>query len=224
MKSKEVEEFVLRNIPNFHVNGSGWTELISKMLFELGIAGWDLTSVVGGKEKFGELRCYITHENKELESRAKSIVKKYAEIASKTCEQCGCTAIKRIDKDTQWESTLCKKCYFKRAIEREQRSFKESDYFDLSECKVCGYFALSDNYCVFCRSIPYSSDKSIYKPAEYFKSEDDYIKERQIKLFLDEDNELELSKSTKHFNKSDSHQIIFTLHDLEQFIKKQKDD
>lgn len=219
MNSNDIDKFIERNVQNFRLNGTGWNDIVRRMLFEFGIAGWDLNSMVGGKEKFGELRCYLVHEDKELEEKAKKIVRKYAEIAEKTCEQCGCTARKRFDRQTQCESTLCKGCYFKSVLKANKNSLEKTGNSNLSECKICGYIAVAEDHCGFCNNNTFLSNSSTYRPAEHFKTEEEYIKECQVEVFLDEENEIELSKKTKHFRKSDSHQIVFSLEDLERYFR-----
>lgn len=224
MNSNTIEAFIKRNISNFKLNGPGWNDLIEKMLFEFCIAGWDINSIVGGKEKFGALRCYIALEDKDLEQKITNIVRKYAAIAKTTCEQCGSAARKRVDRKTHWESTLCKKCYFKNELQDKHDLPGKIDEAGLSECKICGYFAVADSWCGFCNHFSYLSDCKIYRPSAYYSTEEEYVKECQIEIFLDEGNEIELNKKIKHFRKSHTHHIRFSSEDLERFINDQKEE
>lgn len=226
MNSLVIEEFVKKNIANFRLNGPGWVDLIEKMLFEFCIAGWDLHKAVGGKEKFGGLRCYNYLEagDADLEKKIKKIIDKYSAIAAKTCEQCGGTAQKRVRKNDQWESTLCKQCYLKSESQTAGNPREQARSTEFSECKICGHFAVSDDRCHFCRNTPYSSDSSIFRPADYYENEEDYIKECQIEAFLDEEDQIELSRKTKSFRRSDAHEVIFTIEDLERYIENRREE
>lgn len=212
MYSKDIEKFIEKNLSNFQLNGKGWNDLIRKMLFEFCIAGWDINKEVHGKEKFGGLRCYIILEDKDLEKKIQEIVKYYMCLSGETCEKCGGSGKERLE--NEWISTLCKKCFLEKAnnIYLKKRS-------NLDECKICGYFALTEDICKFCGKSDYNTTSKIYNPKEYYESEIEYIKECQIEILLDEDDEIEFSKRTKGYSKSESLQILFTFEELKEYRK-----
>lgn len=219
MYQKDIDEFIEKNISNFQLNGTGWTGLVRKMLFEFCIAGWDLSVPVGGKEKFGGLRCYISLEDKALEERILRIVAKYAVLSGATCEQCGEAGKQRVDKVTRHEQTLCRKCYLSQAS-----AFPANKPPDLLTCMICGYVAVHDSMCDFCHSATYYTGSKIYRPSQYYSSEADYIKERQIEVYLDMDDEIALSRKTKNYLLSSEHQIIFNSAELEKFLIEQSEE
>lgn len=106
MKSTDIENFIETNLKNFSLNGSGWHEIIRKMLFEFCISGYDMTQTVGGKEKFGELRCHFHRTgNNEIDQRINNISYDYCELSKHTCELCGNPGKHR--SINYWEHTLC---------------------------------------------------------------------------------------------------------------------
>lgn len=222
IRSDDIEKFIKQNLPNFSVNGTGWNELIQKMLFEFCIAGWDTGRNVGGKEKFGELRCSVILEDKNLEKKIKDIIDKYAAIAAITCEQCASPARLRVDQKTNWHSTLCKECYFKQQIQTNNYALSKEDKARLRECKICGYIAILDSSCRFCHNAEYLAEGS-FAPSKYYASEEEYVKVCQMEMYLDEDNEIELSKKVSNFSKSPSHCVIFSIDDLCHYNESRKD-
>ncbi|MEZ0006169.1 hypothetical protein ABH942_001532 [Flavobacterium sp. 28YEA47A] len=217
MYSRDIDYFVQRNLLNFKLNGKGWHDLIKKMLFEFCIAGWDINNDVSGKEKYGTLRCYIVLDNKDLEQKIKTIVQAYAHLSGKTCEKCGANGKER--NTNGWTSILCKNCYLE---ETKSISLKKEN--NLEECKICGYFSLEEGKCKFCGNVDYNTNDTIYSPKKYFKSEIEYIKECQIEIFLDKEDEIEVSKRTKGYSKSQSHQILFTFEELDTYRKSNQDE
>jgi hypothetical protein len=217
MHSKDIDNFVQKNLSNFRLNGKGWHDLIKKMLFEFCIVGWNINNDVHGKEKFGILRCYISLDDKDLESKIKSIVQTYTYLSSKTCEKCGANGKER-NKDG-WTSTLCKNCY----LDETNNVFLKKKS-NLEECRICGHFALEEDRCKFCGNVDYNTKDELFSPKEYFESEIEYMKERQIEIFLDEDDEIEFSKRTKGYSKSESHQILFTFEELNTYRELNKDE
>ncbi|MDR2238026.1 MAG: hypothetical protein LBE92_18035 [Chryseobacterium sp.] len=105
MNQEDISRFAERNLKNFSVNSTGWYDLIRKMLFEFAVGGWNMENDVFGKEKFGELRCYIHSENRELDAVIKKIVDKYSALSVKTCEICGNEGKMRTI--GSWQTTLC---------------------------------------------------------------------------------------------------------------------
>ena len=157
MRSTEIEKFINKNILNFHKNGSGWNSLISNMLFEFCIAGWNVNDKVGGKEKFGGLRCDISCENQDLKKEIDKIIKKYQLIASKTCEYCG--NLGKLRAENQWEFTACKQCYLNK-VNSFYRNLTTSNPL---ECKSCGYFGVEDSLCLFCFNEVYNSKNELFE-------------------------------------------------------------
>jgi hypothetical protein len=217
MYSKNIDNFVQKNLSNFQLNGKGWHDLIKKMLFEFCIAGWDINNDVYGKEKYGGLRCYILLDNKDLEQTIKRIVQTYTILSAKTCEKCGANGKER--DINGWTSTLCKSCYL-----GDTNTINTKKQSNLQECKICGYFSCEEGKCKFCRNDDYNINYEFHSPKEYFDTEIEYIKEKQIKVFLDEDDEIELSKRTKMYSKSETHQILFTHEELDTYRKLNHDE
>lgn len=210
MKSTDIEKFVNKNISNFHINGSGWKRLISDMLFEFCIAGWNVNNIVGGKEKFGGLRCNVICDDQNLERNIHKIIQKYQLIASKTCEYCGNPG--KLRAANQWEFTACKQCYLNKGS-----FYSNLSILNPSECKSCGYFAIEDGRCMFCFNEVYDSENEFL---EFYKSEKEYLIETQIEIFIDLDNDIELAKKIRPFKKSENHEIVFTIEDLKNYIQR----
>jgi len=229
MQYKTIQQFINQNISNFHVNGEGWDTLIRNMLFEFCIAGWDVSKVVGGKEKFGGLRCYIELEDKELEQKIRPIVHKYMQLAGKTCEQCGHPGKLRENKDEYANRTLCKQCYIEQELtyatpkksEGSKLGFGKQEAPLLELCQICGHYAVEHEKCGFCNNVVYAAANTVYLPKDYYATEEAYIKEEQIRLFLDEDDSIALSYQTNNYPRSDDHQILFTHEDLNRYLPTQ---
>ncbi|REC61568.1 hypothetical protein DRF65_15410 [Chryseobacterium pennae] len=105
MRQEDISHFIERNLKNFSVNSTGWNDLIGKMLTELAVAGWNMEHDVFGKEKFGELRCYMYSENEKLNAALKKITDKYLGLSQKVCEICGHDG--KIRTVGSWQTTLC---------------------------------------------------------------------------------------------------------------------
>jgi hypothetical protein len=105
MDQEDISHFIERNLKNFSVNSTGWNDLIGKMLSELIAAGWNMEHDVFGKEKFGELRCYMYSEHEGLNTALKKITDKYSELSRETCEICGNEGKMRTV--GSWQTTLC---------------------------------------------------------------------------------------------------------------------
>lgn len=112
MNKSDAIAFADENLKNFAIR-KGWHKLVHDMLIEYYEAGWNPAIKVGGKEKFGGLRCYSRSGNAETDQKINAIVRKYARLSGKTCELCGKEAKHRYVGN--WEETLCfdhyKACY-----------------------------------------------------------------------------------------------------------------
>lgn len=210
MNSNDIESFIASNLPNFRINGKGWHDLIKKMLFEFCIAGWDQEIPVYGKEKFGGLRCYIAVDDEVLKRNIALIIQRYAQMAGCTCEQCGANGKERVI--NQWFSTLCKTCYWEK--NKVTENLKHATF---EPCKICGYIAADNGNCNYCNNDDYFNNTGLFKPQSFFENEIDYIKECQIEIFLDEEDDIALEKLRDRFKKAPNHQILFRLEDLNQY-------
>lgn len=105
MKQEEINSFIENNLKNFSVNSTGWNKMISQMLFEFAIGGWNMQHAVFGKEKFGELHCAIFSEDEQLNVILRNITDKYSKLSGKTCEICGSEGKMRTI--GSWQTTLC---------------------------------------------------------------------------------------------------------------------
>ena len=74
------------------------------------------------KEKFGELRVYVTHSNEEI----RNIIDKYTKLSRTTCIQCGAPATKVT---TDWISPYCDKCVPKRMNGKEWDNVSLEEYW-----------------------------------------------------------------------------------------------
>lgn len=86
--------------------GDGWLPFIMNLIVELIDNGWN-GEIFQVKEKFGSLRFYTN----ELSQNCHDIIRKYEDISSKTCEECG-----KDGKPTtgDWINILCDKCRSKK--------------------------------------------------------------------------------------------------------------
>lgn len=105
MKQEDIDRFIERNLKNFSVNSTGWKELISQMLFEVAIGGWNIKNDVFGKEQLGKLRCIMYSEDENLNAILRKITNKYSILSARTCEICGSEGKMRTI--GSWETTLC---------------------------------------------------------------------------------------------------------------------
>ena len=77
----------------------GWYELTKNLIDELITLGWD-KRINQAKEKFGGLRFYI----ETTPEGGNEIIRKYEDLAYKTCEKCGKEGVLR---KGGWLLTLC---------------------------------------------------------------------------------------------------------------------
>ncbi|WP_160137363.1 hypothetical protein [Chryseobacterium sp. c4a] len=281
MEQGGISHFIERNLKNFSVNSTGWSDLIGKMLSEMVIAGWNMEYDVFGKEKSGELCCSIYSENEELNIVLKKITEKYSELSQKVCEICGAVGKKRtID---SWQTTLCVHHFLEQKptidIDKEQNviygntialnlknlvkaevefdlkqlnlytketdepfcfSWQESNYYlllktvslhlfpediqpkisdlfqNLKDCEICGYKALYHHSCLRCYNESWGTCE--YHRTDY-EDKSDYIKECQMDIFIDEDDEEKYFKNDRSFEKTPDYQILFTASDLQEYEK-----
>jgi hypothetical protein len=211
MENNEIENFVENNIKNFQTNGKGWNKIIREMLFEFAKSGWNLDKEIFGKEKWGYLQCsyfFVGIENEKF----RDIRMKYYKLSTTTCQYCGEKGKRR--SILSWEYTLCKNCYLEEAtneIYLKKRS-------NLEECKFCGYFAFSEDNCKFCGNYDFNTTNfTIAK--EDFENELEYIKYCEMEVYLDNDDEIELSKRTKGYSKSEEYKILFSDEELKEYIE-----
>lgn len=134
---QETDQFVEANVLNFQLNGTGWHQLIRDMLYEFCLAGWNLNNKVGGKEKFGGLRCYSLSEDDTLNNEIKKIITKYEALSVKTCEICGSAGKLRVV--NSWDITLCINHYIEDIdviyIKDDTVFLNDRSLFKLSEIK-----------------------------------------------------------------------------------------
>lgn len=102
---EEIDQFVETNLLNFVLKGKGWYNLLRNMLYEICLAGWNLNDNVGGKEKFGGLRCYAYSEDEQLNTEVQKILQKYEALSVSTCEECGNKGKPRVVQG--WDIILC---------------------------------------------------------------------------------------------------------------------
>lgn len=106
---------ILREISEFDVK-EGWFDLVADMLKEINLIAnvnpeKDI-KIVQIKQKLGELRVYvngiingsITYNIPDISD----IIKKYVNIASITCEDCGYEG--RLEESDDWLHVSCSKC------------------------------------------------------------------------------------------------------------------
>ncbi|KAA0127588.1 hypothetical protein FY557_11915 [Chryseobacterium sp. SN22] len=107
------------------------------MLYEFCLAGWNLDDRVGGKEKFGGLRCYAFSEDEKLNTEIQEIIRKYEYLSVKTCEKCGSAGKLRVVNG--WDITLCINHYIKDIsvihIKDDSVFLNDGFLFKLSEIK-----------------------------------------------------------------------------------------
>jgi ribosomal protein L32 len=212
MDSNETGKFVEKNILNFHIIGKGWNDIIREMLVEIANSGWNLNKEIFGKEKHASLQCTWHSDGTENEI-FRNIIMKYEKLSKVTCQYCGDKSKRRFYQ--HWEYTLCKNCYLEKAT-KEIYLKKRSN---LEECKICGYFAFSEDICKFCGNYDYNTTDKFMSPKEDFESELEYVKHYQMDVFLDMDDEIEFSKRTKGYSKSESHKILYTIEELDEHRK-----
>jgi len=88
----------------------GWYDIIYRMAKELvATSEGDRLQVVQLKEKFATLRVYTNNYSSEVNT----IIKKYEEESSHTCEICGTKENVEI-KGNAWIRTLCTSCHLAR--------------------------------------------------------------------------------------------------------------
>jgi len=211
MENNEIENFVENNIKNFQTNGKGWNKIIREMLIEFAKSGWNLDNQIFGKEKYACLQCSSFSNDSEIEI-FRSIRLKFKKLSGVTCQECGDKSKQRIFKG--WEYTLCKNCYLEKAtneIYLKQRS-------NLEECKFCGYFAFSEDKCKFCGNYDFKTTNFTISK-EDFANELEYIKYCQMEVYVDNDDEIELSKRTKGYSKSEKYKILFSDEELKEYIE-----
>jgi hypothetical protein len=211
MENNEIENFVEHNIKNFQITGKGWNKIIREMLIEFAKSGWNLDNQIFGKEKYASLQCSSFSNDSEIEI-FRSIRLKFEKLSEVICQECGDKSKHRFFKG--WEYTLCKNCYLEKAT--KEIYLKEKS--NLEECKFCGYFAFSEDQCKFCGNYDYNTT-NFMNPKEDFETELEYIKYCQIEVYVDKDDEIEFSKRTKGYLKSETYKILFSDEELNEYIE-----
>lgn len=208
MESDKIENFVEKNILNFRYEGKGWNSIIRKMLTEFALSKWNLNQEIFGKEKNGSLHC-STFSNSLENEVFRNIKTKYEKLSKTTCQYCGEKGKLRMN----WEYTLCRNCYLEKA--KSEIFLKKRS--NLEQCKICGYFAFSEDSCKFCGCFDYNTSNIIMSPKKEFESEYAYIKQCQMEIFIDENDEIAFNELTKGYTKSETHKILYTDEELAEY-------
>jgi hypothetical protein len=182
------------------------------MLIEFAKSGWNLDNQIsGGFGKDASLHCSCLTNGTEDEI-FRNIRIKYENLSSVTCQFCSAKSKRR--EHFGWEYTLCKNCFLEK-VTNEIYLKKRSD---LNECKFCGYFAFSEDQCKFCGNYDYNTT-NFMNPKEDFETELEYIKYCQMEVYVDKDDEIEFSKRTKGYSKSETYKILFSDEELNEYIE-----
>jgi len=89
-------------------------------------------------------------------------------------------------------------------------------FINLQYCEICGYKAVHKECCLRCYNEPWSDSKPFI---EDYGVKENYIKNCQIDIFIDEDDFEKCFKYDRSFEKSPDHQILFGYHDLREYEK-----
>lgn len=87
-------------------------------------------------------------------------------------------------------------------------------YQNLRGCEICGYKALYHNSCLRCDN---ESWEAYPYQIEDYEDKADYIKECQMDIFIDEEDEWKYFKDDRSFEKMPHHRILFTSTELEEY-------
>ncbi|MDN3692826.1 hypothetical protein QWZ06_11325 [Chryseobacterium tructae] len=99
----------------------------------------------------------------------------------------------------------------------EDMQSKISDLLqNLESCEICGHKALYHNSCLRCYNESWGSSQ--YHINDY-EDKSEYIKECQMDIFIDEDDNEKYLRNDRSFEKNPAHQILFTPSDLEEYEK-----
>jgi hypothetical protein len=90
----------------------------------------------------------------------------------------------------------------------------------LKPCKICGYKAVYQGKCFYCHNFQWDSKET---SKDSFKNENEYIKELQMELLIDEDDYMKIRKYDNSFEKIFEPQRLFTDKELENYIEELKD-
>ena len=94
--------------------GDGWFDLLWRLCTDLELMGWQ-GHVTQVKEKFGELRFYISGATEEVFNR----IDEATDESHRTCETCGQPGA--LDQSLYWLVTLCPTHTQERAEARKER-------------------------------------------------------------------------------------------------------
>lgn len=96
----------------------------------------------------------------------------------------------------------------------EDKTYIKSMFQNLKDCEICGYKSVFENRCVRC--LKESWNNSLL---EYYDNKLEYIKEIQMDLFIDEDNDEKVRQFDRSFEKLPDHKFIFNDEELKKYKK-----
>lgn len=98
-------------------------------------------------------------------------------------------------------------------LTKEQSDYLDSFFAGLDLCDICGHIAVHKNSCKYCFSSNWDSESN----KDGYADKSDYIKQSQLYNYIDEYDFLKEMESDTSFEKSPTHEILFTYEELEEY-------
>jgi hypothetical protein len=101
----------------------------------------------------------------------------------------------------------------KNLLTEEQSEYLDSFFAGLVACDICGHIAVHQGTCKYCCTDSWELETS----KELYADKTDYIRESQMYNYIDEYDTLKEMESDTSFEKSPTHEILFTYEELEGY-------
>lgn len=90
----------------------------------------------------------------------------------------------------------------------------KSMFKNLKDCEICGYRSVLENHCLRCYAEPWNNSL-----LEYYNDKLHYIKEYQMDLFIDKDDNEKVRQFDRSFEKRPDYKFLFNDKELEEYKK-----
>lgn len=103
----------------------------------------------------------------------------------------------------------------KSCLTTEQSNHIDNFFKSLEVCEICGYHGLYEEKCLCCGHKTWE----VFEYKNCYSSKKEYIKESQMDVEIDEDDDFKIKMMDKAFIKSNSHKTHYTQEELEAYKK-----
>jgi len=96
----------------------------------------------------------------------------------------------------------------------EDGKYIKSMFENLKDCEICGYKSVLENSCLRCYTESWNNSH-----LKYYEGRLEYIKERQMDFFIDEDDNEKVRQFDRSFEKLPDYKFLFNNEELEAYKK-----